>query len=112
MSFSPADKPNQVDVEQTITEVTVEETTVYIDVLSGIQGAVGPPGPSAPTLRFVFDQAVPSSVWTINHTLGGFPAVAIVDSANTVVYGMIEYIDSTQVTVTFSAPFSGKAFLT
>jgi hypothetical protein len=78
----------------------------------GPQGPTGPTGPSAPTLRFVFDQAVPSSLWTISHTLGGFPAVAVVDSANTVVYGMIEYVDSTQVTVTFSAPFSGKAFLT
>jgi hypothetical protein len=109
VSFQPEDKPNQV---------TVNETTVYVDFQGGIQGAVGPQGPpgpvgpSAPTLRFVFDQAVPSSFWTINHSLGGFPSVAVVDSANTVVYGMIEYVDSTQVTVTFSAPFSGKAFLT
>jgi hypothetical protein len=106
MSFQPEDKPNQV---------TVNETTVYVDFQGGIQGAVGPqgpPGPSAPTLRFVFNQATPSSFWSINHSLGGFPAVVVVDSANTVVYGMIEYVDATQVTVTFSAPFSGKAFLT
>jgi len=62
--------------------------------------------------RFVFEQMVPSSVWEITHTLEGFPAVSVVDSANTVVFGMITYIDEGRITLTFSAPFSGKAYLT
>lgn len=62
--------------------------------------------------RFVFDQAAPASTWIINHPLGGFPAVSIVDSANTVVFGMVTYISEEQITVEFSAPFSGKAYLT
>jgi hypothetical protein len=62
--------------------------------------------------RFVFEQMVPSSTWEITHTLGGFPSVSVVDSANTVVFGMITYIDEGQIVLTFSAPFSGKAYLT
>jgi hypothetical protein len=62
--------------------------------------------------RFVFDQAAPASTWVINHNLGGFPSISVVDSANTVVFGMVTYVNNTQVVLTFSAPFSGKAYLT
>lgn len=62
--------------------------------------------------RHVHVQQTPSSTWTINHTLGGFPSVTVVDSANTVVYGMVTYVSKSQVVLTFSAPFSGSAYLT
>jgi hypothetical protein len=67
---------------------------------------------SGPTSRFVFNQQSPSDTWTIDHTLGGFPSVSIVDSADTVVFGMITYINESRIILTFSAPFSGKAYLT
>lgn len=62
--------------------------------------------------RYVHDQPSVSSVWTINHPLGGFPSVTVVDSAQTVVVGEVSYPNTSQVMVNFSAPFSGKAFLT
>lgn len=62
--------------------------------------------------RYVHDQPSASSVWSITHTLGGFPSVTVVDSAKTVVVGEISYIDTSNVVVSFSAPFSGRAFLT
>lgn len=62
--------------------------------------------------RFVFDQAAPTSTWTVNHQLGGFPSVSVVDSANTVVFGMVTYVNESQITIEFSAPFSGKVYLT
>jgi hypothetical protein len=40
-----------------------------------------------------------------------FPSVTIVDSAETVVYGDVEYISLTEIRVTFSAAFGGKAYL-
>lgn len=64
------------------------------------------------TKRHVHTQAVASSTWTINHTLDGKPSVTIVDSANTVVFGEVQYVSNSQVVVVFSAPFSGFAFLT
>lgn len=67
---------------------------------------------AANTRRFIFTQAQAASTWTINHTLGGKPAVVVVDSANTVVFGEVQYVGNSQVVVVFSAPFSGFAFLT
>jgi len=64
------------------------------------------------TGRHIHTQATPSTSWTINHTLGGYPAVSVVDSAKTVVYGEITYISTSQVVVNFSSAFSGNAYLT
>ena len=62
-------------------------------------------------LGYVFTQSTPSATWTINHDLNKYPAVSIVDSANDEVIGEVHYTSTTQVVVTFSAAFSGKAFL-
>ena len=59
----------------------------------------------------IFEQVTPNSTWTINHQLKKFPSVTVVDSANTVVQGSVLYNSETQVTLTFSAAFSGKAYL-
>ena len=62
-------------------------------------------------LGYVFTQSTPATVWTINHDLGKYPAVNIVDSANDEVIGEVKYNSTSQVVLTFSAAFSGKAFL-
>jgi hypothetical protein len=62
--------------------------------------------------RLVFTQASVSSTWNITHQLGGRPSVTIVDSAGTVVYGEVRYNSNTSITVLFSSPFSGFAYLT
>lgn len=62
--------------------------------------------------RAVHVQGQASSTWNITHALGGKPSVTIVDSANTVVFGEVLYNSNTSITVFFSAPFSGSAFLT
>lgn len=62
--------------------------------------------------RHIHTQGTASTTWTINHTLGGYPSVMVVDSAKTVVYGEINYLSTTQVVVNFSSAFSGYAYLT
>ena len=62
-------------------------------------------------LGYVFTQSTPAAVWTINHDLNKYPSVSIVDSANDEVIGEVNYTSTTQVVITFSAAFSGKAFL-
>ena len=64
------------------------------------------------TLRHVHSQASASNVWTINHALGGYPSVTVVDTASTTVIGEVSYISTSQVRVSFTAPFSGYAYLT
>lgn len=60
---------------------------------------------------FIHDQMVAADVWTISHNLGRFPSVAIVDTAGSVVIGQVVYVDDATVRVSFSAPFSGRAYL-
>lgn len=64
------------------------------------------------TGRYIHTQATPATTWTINHALGGYPTVSVVDSAKTVVYGEITYISTSQIVVNFSSAFSGYAYLT
>jgi hypothetical protein len=65
-----------------------------------------------PTRRYVHTQASASATWTITHDLGGQPSVTVVDSAGTVVVGEIRYDSNVVVTVLFTTPFSGYAYLT
>lgn len=49
-----------------------------------------------------------SSTVTVEHMLGKFPAVTIIDSAGDEVIGETVHMDNDSVTINFSAPFSGK----
>lgn len=59
---------------------------------------------------YVHYQNVQSGTWEIQHNLNKYPSVTVVDSANNVVIGDIYYVDINNAIVTFTAPFSGKAF--
>lgn len=66
---------------------------------------------SASDKTFVHDQAIPSATWTITHNLGKFPSVSVVDTQKQIYWGDVEYVNSNQLKVTFSAGFAGQAFL-
>ena len=69
---------------------------------------------------FIFTQSTPQTVWGnpltpegiryIRHDLNKFASVTVVNSANEVVIGNIQYINANEVQLTFSAAFSGKAY--
>ena len=63
------------------------------------------------TPTFIYEQAIPATVWNINHNLGKFPSVTVIDTGNTVVTGQYTYTDNNNVTLNFSAGFAGKAYL-
>lgn len=75
----------------------------------GLQGIQGPTGASAET--YVHTQGTPSDTWTINHNLGYFPNVSVVDSAGTVVEGDTAWPNAYTIVVSFESAFSGKAYL-
>jgi hypothetical protein len=62
-------------------------------------------------LSYTYEQIAPSTVWAINHNMGKFPSVTIVDSAGTEVIGEVSYQDKSNLKISFSAPFSGTAYL-
>jgi hypothetical protein len=61
-------------------------------------------------VSFDFTQGIPSATWTINHDLDKFPSVTVVNESKEVMIGNITYIDKDNITITFSAPFSGYAY--
>ena len=61
--------------------------------------------------NFVFNQAVASATWTVQHNLNKFPSVTSVNINNIEMYGEVEFIDLNNLTINFSAAFSGKAFI-
>lgn len=63
------------------------------------------------TENHVHDQGLPSLIWTINHGLSKYPSVTAVDSAGSVVVGNVNYINVNNLTITFNASFSGKAYI-
>ena len=60
--------------------------------------------------HFSYDQGTPESVWVIQHNLGKKPSVTVVDSADSVVIGEIEYLSLNSIKLTFAGAFSGKAY--
>ena len=101
--------PNQVNIhEDTPNQVIINQDSPNQVIVRG--GGIG--GNSANTSRHVHAQSVASDEWVITHTLGGYPSVSIVDSAKTAVFGEVQYDSTTQVTVYFTVPFSGFAYLT
>jgi len=60
---------------------------------------------------FVFTQGVAATTWNIQHNLGKFPSVSVINNNNVVINGEVIYIDNNNVQLNFSAGFSGKAYL-
>ena len=84
---------------------------VYVDKkLYDASGSAGATGKTLTTdgstlawtdATYTHNQSSISDTWTINHNLGRYPSVTVIDSGNTVVQGTIVYNSANQLTVTF-----------
>ena len=61
--------------------------------------------------HYEHNQILSNEIWNIEHNLDKYPSVTVVDSAETVVYGEIQYINKNNLRIIFSAEFAGKAYL-
>lgn len=61
--------------------------------------------------KYEYIKGTPSATWVINHNLGKKPSVTVIDSAGTEVEGQVVHTDINNLIITFSAAFSGKAYL-
>lgn len=63
--------------------------------------------------RYTYDQTLAAAaVWEINHNLNRYPSVTVVDTGGSSVVGEIDYVDTNNLTITFSAATTGVAYLT
>lgn len=60
---------------------------------------------------YTHTQMIAEKVWNIQHNLGRYPQITIVDSAQSIVMGDVQYIDTNNIIVTFLGEFSGMAHL-
>lgn len=49
-------------------------------------------------------------VWEIEHNLGKFPSITVVDTSNNVIYADVTYDDLNNVTITFASSVTGYAY--
>jgi len=111
-----------------VTTIQMPTSTIRVNtpmrvtlVGTGTRGPAGPAGPQGPPgaggggtgvdAHYEHVQATPSDTWTVVHSLGKRPAVAIIDSAGDEVEGVVHHDSANQLTITFSAGFAGVAIL-
>lgn len=110
---------NPITLDVTEENVIVSVTEQPVEVTIGFAGPQGPKGDKGDAgevqiedLSYVHTQNAPSSSWIITHGLGFIPNITVIDSARSVVEGSYTYSeDGNTVTLSFSSPFSGKAYL-
>lgn len=76
---------------------------------AGPQGEPGEPGPSGQSFTYTPDDSL--STWDITHNLGFYPSVRVINALGTEFFGDITYTNTNQLTVTFTAPVYGTAYL-
>ena len=99
-----------VEVSTPTVSLSVEENITNLSVsLLGAQGIQGVKGDSA--FFYDHDQSTPSAVWTITHNLNAYPVATVFDSAGAQCEGLFGYPSLNVMTITFSAAFSGRAYV-
>jgi len=61
--------------------------------------------------NYVHPQDQASATWTVQHDLNKFPSVTTVNTNNIEMYGEVVFNDLNNLTINFSAAFSGQAFI-
>jgi hypothetical protein len=69
------------------------------------------PASDAADKNYVHSQPVASATWTVQHNLNKFPSVTSVNINNIEMYGEVVFNDLNNLTINFSAAFSGQAFI-
>ena len=82
--------------------VVIPRPTTSLSV-RGVTGGAG-------DAHYAHIQSTPEAVWEVTHNLNKKPTVTVVDSADTMVMGEVEYINNNSVRLTFAGAFSGKAY--
>lgn len=63
------------------------------------------------TVEYEHEQGEVSDTWEINHNLGKYPSVTVVDSSGSVVETEVQYIDENNCIILMNGKFKGTAYL-
>lgn len=99
---------SQVELAVSLSELQdVNTTGVTTDDFLRYNGTIWAPV----KIRYTHNQTSPASTWTVTHNLHTRPNIQVVDSGDNVQYGDVSYVSDDVITIVFSSPFSGKAYL-
>ena len=59
---------------------------------------------------YIHEQGIAASVWNVTHNLNKHPSITVVDTADSIIIGEVQYVNMNSVILTFKAPFKGKAY--
>lgn len=103
----PSDVPSNITSGKYVRQIVVTSP--------GPQGPAGLSGVQesdvADLVSFRHNQGAVSNLWVINHNLNFYPNVTIYDSAGSMVEGTVDHVNAVSLTISFSDPISGKAYL-
>jgi hypothetical protein len=106
--------------ENIIVEISMVDTTSPVQSVNGMTGHVlldlqfEDIEQSDPVnhVKYVHTQASISSSWVINHNLGFFPNVTVLDNSNRILETYVQYNNVNTATIIMNSAASGRAFLT
>lgn len=86
-----------------IVDDAVVNNVLYSDKINNLT-FVNTPG-------YIFDQLSPSSTWVVLHNLSFKPSVTVLNGSGEVVHGEVQYTGAQEITIRFTAPFTGQVYL-
>ena len=92
-------------------DTTTSTSIDVIDVSRNITAEIITAAATGSDKNFVFTQSTLSTSWVIEHDLDKYPAVEIVSTAHDKIVGSVSFDSVNQITINFTQPTSGKAFL-
>lgn len=106
--------------ENIIVEISMVDTSAPVQSVNGMTGHVlldlqfEDIEQSDPVnhVKYVHTQSSISSSWVINHNLGFFPNVTVLDNSNRMLETYVQYNNVNTATIIMNSAASGKAFLT
>lgn len=86
---------------------------VIVLISGGVKGDAGPQGPGGgAAASFTFSQVGAQTDWAINHGLGFFPAVTVINAVGgNEVEGQVQYTDLNTLHILFDSAVAGTAYL-
>lgn len=98
-------------IQPVVRAVTVAPAPTSLVVTApGPQGTPGPTGPAGTPggSQFLLNQVVPAATWLVQHNLGYFPHITLLDASGDVGFTDVHHTDINAAVLTFASPTTGK----
>lgn len=108
-------KTSSIKVGSTLQQpITINSPVSSVSVINaGPQGPTGPQGvpgsADGEVFRYVHTQGVAATSWVVNHNLGGYPSITLLDYLGEEFYANVNYPNANQAIVTLTVPDIGTA---